>query len=93
MRARPRNDALRGTRPDDPDSGEQLATDQGPATTAEKAIDEDMGRAPASPARRGQASWVAGIGADLLRGTARLAGEPEAEVTAPWWRRRECAMT
>jgi pyruvate/2-oxoglutarate dehydrogenase complex dihydrolipoamide dehydrogenase (E3) component len=30
----------------------------------------------------GQASWVAGIGAGLLRGTARLAGEREVEVTA-----------
>ncbi len=41
----PDYDALRGTRPDDPGSGEQLATDQGPATTAETAVDEDMGRA------------------------------------------------
>lgn len=40
----PDYDALRGTRPDDPDNGE-LATDQGPATTAENAIDEDLGRA------------------------------------------------
>ncbi len=41
----PDYEALRDSRPDDQGSGDQLAADQGPATGAENAVDEDMGRA------------------------------------------------
>ena len=46
--ATPDFDALRDTRPD-ADSGpnEELATQEGPATASENAVDEDMGRGEA----------------------------------------------
>ncbi len=41
----PDYEALRDTGPDEQGSGDQLAADQGPATQADNAVDEDMGRA------------------------------------------------